>query len=245
METETLENIIPWDKASSEDFLLFHHIPKTAGTALSAALRRYYGPEHYQWFHGPSGALDAIYEGTELQAVGGHFDLNHRLLDMIQTPMMLITIFREPVERIISSYYYLKNNEKHNLHDLAMRFTLEDIFTKKWARRLEMENQMVRMVSNIEYRRWADPLSGAKDNILKYTFFGLQDDLDTFEQLFNSKFNTTGLDIRRSKKKYKTPKPDELDTRTIDLIKMYNKDDILLYEYIQEVYQQKIKEEWR
>ena len=234
--------IIPWDKASPSDFLLFHHLPKTAGTAVSSGLENYYGAENYKWYHGPAGALEEIVSGTKLSAVGGHFHLSHRTVAEIDRAMVVITLFREPVDRVISNYYYLRNNDQHHLHPIAMENSLKDIYDKGLGRKMQVENELVRMVSRTGVA--SKKLSSAKQTIDSYTFFGLQEQTQVMQLLFKRFYNADFV-IPILVARGLRPSVEQVDLDTIGLIKEHNTEDIELYNYAKEVYERKLSQEWK
>jgi hypothetical protein len=87
--------------------IVFLHIPKTAGQSVHAALEAGFG----------SGALCPARVNEQLkllsrvqlnryQVFSGHFDWNH--LDCLKGPVYSFTVLRDPVERILSFYFFLR-----------------------------------------------------------------------------------------------------------------------------------------
>ena len=236
-----MATIIPWSEAKPTDFLLFHHLPKTAGTAVSSGLESYYGPENYKWFHGPYGAPEEITKGTNLKAVGGHFHLSHSKYHSIDRPLIMVTMFREPVDRVISNYYYLRANDQHHLHSIAVENTLREIYEKGLGQKMQIENEIVRMVSNTAVA--AKKLDSAKWMVDQYTFFGLQEQTQVMELLFKRLFKAD-FKIPILMARTKRPRTAEVDLEVLGLIREHNRQDLDLYDYVKAAYEDKLESEW-
>jgi hypothetical protein len=50
-----------------------------------------------------------------------------KLIDEVDSPV-LVTMFREPVARVLSLYYYARRKPGHPLHEVASRYTMEKFF---------------------------------------------------------------------------------------------------------------------
>lgn len=238
--------IIPWEEASFEDFLLFHHLPKTAGTAVSSALENLYGNGNYKWFHGPYGALQEIAKETQYQAVGGHFHLNHPMASEVNKRMIMFTLFREPVDRVISNYYYFKANRTHHLSELANKHSLSEIFELGLGQKMQIQNEITRMTATSRGgSTFYEALDSAKETVMNYTFFGIQEQTRVLELIIKRLFNRDDFIIPVLVARSTRPKVMDVDLDTIDLIKQHNKYDLELYEYAKAVYEDKLETEWK
>ncbi len=88
--------------------VIFLHIPKTAGQSVHAALVNAFGSDAVC----PARVNDQLrqYSITELnryQVFSGHLDWS--LLDCIKGPKYVFTVLREPMDRILSFYFYLRD----------------------------------------------------------------------------------------------------------------------------------------
>jgi hypothetical protein len=240
-------NIIPWSKATNDALVVFHHLPKCAGTAFSSALSDYFGAENYSWFHGPAGALEEMRNGTTLRSVAGHFHLSHIYAKDITTPTIMVTLFRNPIDRVISQYYYLRRNSEHHLHGMAMQHSLEEVFTKGLARRLQMSNQITGMVTSLQHgSSESKMLNSAKNNVTKYTFFGFQEDLRTFSLLVEARLGISNFIIPDlTNHSRNRPGLHEVETNIIEVIKEHNQLDLDLYKFAWDTYNEKLKTEWK
>jgi hypothetical protein len=54
--------------------------------------------------------------------------IGHRtneLLDLVHPDTTIMTVFRDPIDRIVSHYFYVKRLKNHHLHDWVMRENIE------------------------------------------------------------------------------------------------------------------------
>lgn len=92
---------------SGDPKIIFLHIPKTAGQSVHAALENAYGAEAVC----PARVNDqlrryTIAELNRYRVFSGHLDW--AMLDCIQGPKYVFTILREPMDRILSFYFFLR-----------------------------------------------------------------------------------------------------------------------------------------
>lgn len=186
--------------------LISVHIPKSAGTSFRNILKDVYGETAVIRLD-----IDLIYkklkinelpfEGFELdkkiKVIHGHFSpalLNERFKINEQVP--LITWLRDPVERVISNYYYLEKRLKEELDEEGKGLNI----LSKMQRSL-MEYARAELNQN----RISKFLNGAK--ISDFTFVGIQEhyneDLQAIADHFGWKnvkmlhYNQTGKSKRQ------------------------------------------------
>jgi len=114
------------DGPCAEPLVLFQHIPKTAGTAIRHLLHVNYGdvgaevvpvPRHpsHEWFAELKASLgDRL---GSLRAVAGH-SANYLVPLLEGRPVAAFTVIREPVDRVLSRYYFLTPVPDWTLADL-------------------------------------------------------------------------------------------------------------------------------
>jgi len=92
------------------DRVFFHHIPKTGGSSLTAALSKKFASfEIFPWHHS---RLDLFNQADLMpfRFFHGHFALFD--FDYIPRPARMLTLIREPRERILSLYHYWRSFRK-------------------------------------------------------------------------------------------------------------------------------------
>jgi hypothetical protein len=91
--------------------LIFLHIPKTAGQSVHHYLRTNFSDNEIFPARINDQALNySIKEIKQYSVFSGHFDIS--LLDIIDQPKFVFTILRKPIDRILSYYFYLRNEAK-------------------------------------------------------------------------------------------------------------------------------------
>ena len=116
----------------------FLHVPKTAGTTLNALIAGLF-PGAAAWHQalvdqaGGEAALAAAIAADDgfydhLAAVVGHFGVRHPLVAGCERRAVLFAVLREPVERVVSLYEYIRRTQDHPIHREARERTLMRCF---------------------------------------------------------------------------------------------------------------------
>ena len=111
--------------------VIFLHIPKTAGSTLRSVINRQYPHDRIVYLYRPRleetvQACEQIPPETWRNArfVLGHIGFSvHRYLP---GPCTYVTMLREPIERIVSYYYYILRQPEHFLYEPVRRMTLKE-----------------------------------------------------------------------------------------------------------------------
>ena len=88
-----------------ENPVVFLHVPKTAGSSFTRALKALYEEEEVFHQMDPSALLSLMQEGqANYRLYIGHYDFS--TVAKLPRKHQLLTFLREPEERLISQYYY-------------------------------------------------------------------------------------------------------------------------------------------
>jgi len=219
----------PSKSRRKEPLLVFVHIQKTAGKTLRQILYRQYGRGHTRlvrnYFVAPDVSLSVIKSlaaepPSDLRVIHGHI----LFWPDIEWPegTQFLTILRDPVERVISHYYWLRARSSR------FRKTLEDALIGGSI----PDNLQTRVLA-----AQTPPFGESTDEMLDEALRGLKRlTVVGLTERFDESFvlATRMLEWRRMlyRKENVTPdrKPqDEISAKAIDLIKRYNALDIELY----------------
>ncbi|KUO65112.1 MAG: hypothetical protein APF80_10965 [Alphaproteobacteria bacterium BRH_c36] len=206
------------------------HIRKAAGSSFRTALKEYYGDYLLLDYGDEIGsssvssrikrfkrklAMRADSDGIveRYKIVHGHFFADK--YRSLKTPLEYATFLRDPVDRVLSNYYYLKRNPGRKHGDAVVikkyQFTLEQYVAFPDARDVQCQ-----FLSGI-------PLSS-------FAFVGLAEAYDESIKIFNQIFSA---DLGFAHNENRNPERErqyDVDDGVAELIRKHNRRDLELYE---------------
>ncbi|MBP0028077.1 sulfotransferase family 2 domain-containing protein [Roseofilum sp. Guam] len=254
MTNKTLEH-------TSESVLFFLHIPKTAGSTLHKIIERQYSSDEVFTIHGvnPQKHIDefkkwSLLDKNRIKVVKGH--MNFGLHESIGKPATYITILRHPIDRAISTYYYVLRSPSHHLYEYVTSknislqdFVCDGLFT-------DMDNGQTRRLSGISvgqfpgYKEvkfgecYPELLEQAKDNIDKnFAAIGIQEKFDESILMMKEKMNWKNCYYVKQNVSHGRVEKHEISEECRCAITQFNDLDIQLYEFVKEKIVQQIIEE--
>jgi hypothetical protein len=116
--------------ASKTRKILFDHLPKCGGTSLKVYLRAQYPSKKVFSIDGlnPTASLDKFKKLSRNKRHGYDLVEGHcanDLLGYVHPNSLKITMLRDPVERIISHFFYVKRTPKHYLHSIVVSSAMD------------------------------------------------------------------------------------------------------------------------
>lgn len=205
------------------------HIRKAAGTSFRKALQEYYknnllldygdeiGSSHISSQEKRIKSQAYAFKNedeiiSKYKIIHGHF-FGHKY-STYETSLEYATFLRDPVQRVLSNFYYLQRNPDRKNPDGAMihqqGFTLEDYIEHKDARNLQSQ------------------FLGNK-KLSEFKFIGLSEQYKRSVCLFNHIFNTS---LKYNHVENTNPNRStmyKVETKLVDHIKKHNELDIELY----------------
>lgn len=134
------------DASVERPTILFLHVPKTAGTTVAFALMDNFADEQRLLYQGID-QVERLGESVrrQLRFVRGHFA--YGLHELFPQPCEYITVLREPVDRLLSLYGYIKRKPAHPLHEWMNKedVSFEEFLDSKVT--IELDNHQTRMLS--------------------------------------------------------------------------------------------------
>lgn len=237
--------------------LIFLHIPKAAGSTLLNIVRRQYNSSKIFSIDGrnPIESMKKFkqlpkHEREATPILMGHMYFGAH--EFLPKPSTYITMLRDPIERIISFYYYVLRNPDHNHYNLitSKNLSLKDYIKSGIGKQLD--NGQTRLLSgidalDIEFGSCSEEmLEKAKLNLEKYfAVVGIAEQFDESLLLIKSKLNWK-KSILYAKDNVTKKRPKKLDISEVDLreIERFNEFDLELYRYAKELLSYQLQENY-
>ena len=133
------------------DTLIFLHLPRTGGTTLRDILDKQY-PDDVTLENkslldtDPNFNVDNKPEKDQFKLVKGH--VYFRIHEHINQKCTYFSMMRNPIERTISIYNYIKKRSSHKDYDLANKLTIEEFI--KRGHNLFINNGQTRLMAGRE-----------------------------------------------------------------------------------------------
>ena len=226
--------------------ILFDHMPKCGGSTLNKYLEAHY-PENKifsSYGKNPKESIKVFKELTEKERynyslIKGHYA--NELKDYVNPDTLKITILRDPVERIISHYYFVKSYTGHYLHNkiIQKKISLKDYTTSNLSD--ELNNYYTIHYSGLTNsevkKRPKESIEKAANVLLKqYELIGFLDEFSLFIESLRShgnliyQYNKQRINITENK-----PDIKNIPASTIENIESMNQLDIALYNKVKNI----------
>lgn len=223
--------------------ILFDHLPKCGGTSLSEYFEAHY-PRRKTFSIDGRHPLESANEFKTLpqckrysyDLVKGH--MNHELLGYVHPECLKVTVIRDPVDRIISHYYYAKRRTDHYLHKKIKEseMNLEQYVTSNIS--IELRNWYTHHFSGLPIedaeRNPEESVAKAVESVVQqYDIVGFLDNLKPFIENLReqAKLRYEFHDLRRNLTRDR-PSVENIPQIALNKIQEINYLDILFYEKI-------------
>ena len=229
--------------APSQPLVVFQHLPKTAGSTLRGIIHRQYGSSRilplYASSFGEELAAIPPSQMDRLGAVMGHFYFGAHTF--LSKPYIYITMLRDPVDRVISRYYFARRSPLDDLYDSVRGMSLRE-FAETWV-----DNDQTRLLAgkygalSSETCSYDELLSVAKENLAKhFAVVGITEEFDRSLILMKRILGWRNPFYMRRNVTRARPRKGEISQETLHSIEANNKLDLELYRYAKKLFQEQI-----
>lgn len=247
---QVINKIAPGGAASRtgriEEAVIFLHLPKTAGTTVNRLIEWEYplkemysvDPVLFQWSAAHLRALPPE-RLRKIRMFKGHMAFGlHEILPQKAT---YITVLRDPVDRVISAFYFMRS---YKLHPLYWKMRRQNWSLEDFVRNSQRDNVQSKIVAGANYEEpcTREIVETAKDNLRNhFSVVGLSARLEESLALMKLRFgwklsSYSSFNITRSR-----PKMRDLPQKTLDLIHQRNAFDIEIYACGQEIFERAVR----
>ncbi|WP_036478991.1 sulfotransferase family 2 domain-containing protein [Myxosarcina sp. GI1] len=239
-----------FSNTSDNEVIIFQHIPKTAGTTLRYIIQYQYSPGAICELYGDAGShaerIDKLKnlsksEREKIKIINTH--LGFGLHEFLSQPYTYITFLRDPVDRVISMYYYYQKTNNPLFQNLSLQEFVESYPA--------VQNGMTKNFSGVTLKRQLLPpekkdtvpfseenLAIAKQNLQnQFKFIGI---LERFDESAILLKRILGWKIPLHDRSNVSQRANNIPQETMATIERLNKLDIELYEYAKLVFEETI-----
>lgn len=230
--------------------IIFVHIPKTGGTTFDQLIKRQYKPESLFLFNNVQESLAKFRQLTEVEKRDIKFIQGHMRFGLhkeFPQPCTYMTILRDPVDRIISLYYYALRSPEHPAHQAV---TSKNMSLKEYVSSgvsTLVNNNQIRFLCTTElvseYGQCSpEMLESAKKNLQDFAVIGLTERYNETLILLKRAFNWNNPYYIKINVTKNRPLRENFDKDTINLIEKYNELDMELYKYSKEKFEESLNQ---
>lgn len=238
--------------SAAVDTVIFLHIHKAAGTTLHRIVERQYDPAQV-WSFDESHNFDDFQRLSEIQRAGIRMLKGHMIFGMhewMPGESTYFTLLREPIERAISFYYWIRRNPHHHHYDLI---TSEDLSLEEYLETGQanmMDNGQTRMLAGVLQYEFPfgecteELLEAAKFNLTEsFSVVGLVERFDETLLLLKRAFGWNDVYYAQQNVTRNRPGRGDLPQATLELLAEQNGLDLQLYGYAKELFGERVRQQ--
>lgn len=241
------------DYQIKETHLIFLHIPKAGGRTFHSILNKLYKPSERYLIAGIINESIKDFQNLtndqreNIKLLMGHMPFG--LHKYFNNPSIYITMLRNPIDRILSLYYYILRTPTHYLYNVVAgeNMSLEDFI---YSDILEIDNLQTRLLSgsgrDVGFGECSKKLLDISiKNIHEYfAVVGISERFDETLLLMKNELGWKRVPLYlRGNVTKKRPRKKDIPKKIIEKIESLNCLDRELYEYFKKSFNEKINEQ--
>jgi hypothetical protein len=207
-----------------DKILIFVHIPKTGGTSLANIIYRQYKPMEVHMVDNLSNDTTSKINKNIKCVLGHNVFGQYKELG----PCIYITMLRDPIDRVISQYYYAKNVLKS---DGVAKYSLEEFAQLDFVANLQTQF-ITGSTANLEQAIY---------NLKTFAFFGITEMFTESLFLMKKTFGWENILYLKENVNDKKPNREKIPKETIEKIEKANSLDIQLYEWAKKHFENRLR----
>jgi hypothetical protein len=239
------------DNIKSERAVVFLHVPRTGGTTLHRIIERQYPPEQLYSVGLVAGesshklAQLSPARRAQIRMLRGHMGFG--VHGHLPGPTTYVTLLRDPVERVVSYYYFILRTPTHYLFDCITSADHDLRTFVENETHIMIDNAQTRIVSGV----WVGPQFGActrdmletaKSNLRdRFAVVGLTERFDETLLLLKKELGWQHHSYTRHNVTARRPEKRELSEAALDSILRANQLDVALYQYAKGLFEEQVR----
>jgi hypothetical protein len=245
----TIKSLISNTYIKNQTVSLFSHVPKTAGTSLENIIANNFSFADCLHVNAPD--LNKLPQVIQLknnlpQFISGHHPMHGLIYQLLSDlPLFHITMLRNPMDRVLSYYNYVKGKIDHPMHGFAAEHSLIQFLQQSPSPEL-YNGQSKRFSGYLHHGTASDQVlfSEAQDTLSHCFSLVLTTCLfDESLLLLQKRLGLSDIFYQRHNVSQKFLHEDELDDVTLNYIVEHNQADIQLFDWAKTACEALIKNE--
>jgi hypothetical protein len=219
--------------------LIFQHIPKTAGSTLRSILKKHYKSDEICIANRDEmiTKLNGLSEDEleKIKCLNGHvlFGIHEQLSNR---PFEYYTMLRDPVEHVISEYYFILRKPNNLSHDIVKNMSFEEFNTSEQFKGRTSNRQTFFVSGGVE-----NDIKLAKENLENYySVVGITEMFEESVYLIGQELGWKNYRYKKKNVTKKRPLREDFPQEVIEMILKKNELDVELYHFGKKLLEEKI-----